>query len=301
MTSGISLSLKELIQLQGFGKSLSLASNNRTRAVLHGNHMTKLRGRGIDFEKVRAYQAGDDIRSMDWRVTARTGKPHIKLYREERERPVYIVVDLTPSMFFGTKVAFKSWVASQAAALLGWSAVHHGDKLGGIVVFSEEEQIQCPARTRQHGILPFLKHLADQQTPHAENIEPQALSIALSHLKHVAKPGSLIILISDFQPLSADIDNHLCTLRQHTQLLALAINDPTESTLPPPGRYSISDGQTIMSMNTQSVKFCQAYEQQFKNSRAQLLSMLQSARIPLIELSTTDNVYKTLYQTLRKG
>lgn len=298
---GISFSLEELINLRNSAQSLSLSCRHRVKNSLISHRLATLRGRGIDFDEVRIYQPGDDIRNMEWRVTARSGKPHIKLYHEERERPVFLVVDLSPTMFFGTKVAFKSAIATQAAALLGWAAVHNGDKLGGIVIFSEEEQLEFPPLSRQHGILPFLKVLANQNQAHAQSSKSDALSKALAHLRHIAKPSSLIFIISDFQSIDNEIEKNLSSLKKHTEIISIAIHDPLEVSPPPPGLYAISDGQSFSTMNTGGTSWRTAYQKQFEVSRQQLMSMLRRNQIPLIKLSTTDPVYQTLYQTLREA
>ncbi|NKB46587.1 MAG: DUF58 domain-containing protein, partial [Legionellales bacterium] len=156
--TAITVSLTQLIQLRFAAQLIDLRAHKRVRSQLLGGHLSSLRGRGMEFDEVRAYQAGDDIRTMDWRVTARTNKPHIKLYHEERERPVLLLVDFRPAMFFGTRVTFKSVIAAKVAALLGWAAIANGDRLGG-VVFSGKDHVELRPRTRQHGTSPFLLEL----------------------------------------------------------------------------------------------------------------------------------------------
>lgn len=301
MTKGISLSLEELIKCRNLAATLKLSSRRRVKNSVTSNRLATLRGRGIDFDELRIYQAGDDIRNMNWRVTARTGKPHIKLYQEERERPVFLLVDLTSSLFFGTKVALKSAVAAETAALLGWAAVHNGDKLGGIVLFSDTKQFEFPALARQHGILPLLKTLADQDQPYPSSLKSTPLTTALSRLRHIAKPSSLIFIISDFQTLENDMEKQLSSLRKHTEIISIAIHDPIEKNPPPPARYTISDGQHFSTINTGIAGWRTAYQKQFEVSRQQLMAMLRRNHIPLITLSTTDNIQQILYQTLREA
>ncbi len=134
MTDGVSVELNELIALQRYARRVNYKP--LYSAVQAGNHLSKLRGRGMDFAEVRNYQAGDEIRHMEWRVTARTGRPHVKIYQEERERPVVILTDFNPSMYFGTRIAFKSVVAARMAAMIIWTAVKQGDRVGGLFFFS---------------------------------------------------------------------------------------------------------------------------------------------------------------------
>jgi uncharacterized protein (DUF58 family) len=130
----IHVTLDELINLRMQARHLSLHSKHPAMHAMSGNHVSHFKGRGMDYMESRIYQAGDDIRNMDWRVTARTGQPHIKLFQEERQRPVMIMLDYNPGMFFASQGRFKSVVASQAAALLAWSALNNGDRVGGLII-----------------------------------------------------------------------------------------------------------------------------------------------------------------------
>ena len=148
-----------LIKSYSAAKNLPLNSNG-IKARLSGNYLSAFKGRGMEFDEARPYQPGDDIRSIDWRVTARTGKTHTKLYREERERPVLLWVDYRRSMFFGTQNYFKSVLAAKTAALLAWSAAQHGDRLGGLI-FSENIHQELRPQRGKAGTLHFIKKLCE--------------------------------------------------------------------------------------------------------------------------------------------
>lgn len=130
MANGVIAELNELIDLRRYVQSIYYRPQGK--AIRSGSHLSKLRGRGMDFAEVRNYQAGDEIRHMEWRVTARTGRPHVKIYQEERERPVVILTDFNPSMIFGTRIAFKSVIAARLTALLAWTVIKEGDRVGGV-------------------------------------------------------------------------------------------------------------------------------------------------------------------------
>ena len=140
LPSLVRASLPELIALRAAGESLNLAAM-RVRALGEGGHLSPFKGRGVEYDESRLYQPGDDLRTMDWRVTARTGKPHTKIFRDERDRPVLVWLDLRRPMHFATRGAFKAVRAAQTAALISWSAVANGDRLGGLV-FSEREHVE---------------------------------------------------------------------------------------------------------------------------------------------------------------
>ncbi len=303
---GIKFSLDELVRLRATAAKIELSSRKKVRSQLIGGHLSKLRGRGIDFDETRVYQAGDDIRHMHWGITARTGVPHVKLYHEERERPVFLLVDLSPGMFFGTKVAFKSYIAVQTAAILGWAAADQGDRVGGIV-FSQNKHVELKPRSRKNGILPLLKSLqALNQIPPtiSPTNGPSQLSRAIARLQYVAKPGSLIFILSDFLQIDKAFEPQLSRLGQHTEIILCAINDPLEMDPPPPNRYNVTDGQSVMTIDSSTSSFCHAYKERFTRQRDHLQQIIGKNRISLLQLMTnqpiTESLYIGLHQSARK-
>jgi uncharacterized protein (DUF58 family) len=194
--SGVSVSLRDLLALRGEAGRLDLVTRGKILATRSGGHLSRFRGRGMEFDESRVYQPGDDARNMDWRVTARAGTPHVKLFREERERPLWLLVDQGPSMRFGTRVAFKSVVAAQAAALLAWAAADRGDRVGGLV-FDEQGRFEHRPAARTQGLLPLLQALAGGGR--AAGVAGLGdVAAAADQLVHLARPGSLIFILSDF-------------------------------------------------------------------------------------------------------
>ncbi|MBS0358675.1 MAG: DUF58 domain-containing protein [Proteobacteria bacterium] len=294
----IHVSLESLIQLRHHARNLSFSNYKRVHSELLGDHFSRLRGRGIDFDEVRIYTPGDDIRHMDWRVTARTGKPHTKLYCEERERPVYLLLDYNPSMYFGTRVTFKSTIASEAAALLGWAAIQQGNRLGAML-FSDGQHIELRPKSRLHGILPLLKNISAFSKPKSCSESPHGMMHALSRLSHVTKPGSLIFILSDFFNCGQDMEYSLRRLSEHNTVIACAISDPLEINPPPPNFYAVTDGKEIFTFDSSSNSFRKNYQKQFNDRRSELQTLLKKQRIPLIEMQTDQSVVKTLQKHLR--
>lgn len=251
MPDGIVAELNDLIALQRYARTVRYRPESY--AVRAGNHLSKLRGRGMDFSEARNYQAGDEIRHMEWRVTARTGRPHVKVYQEERERPVVILTDFNPSMYFGTRVAFKSVIAARLAALLAWTAAKQGDKVGGLV-FSAVAHNEFTPRSRQAGVLPFLaalSHYTHEHHPKSIRMpDARSLSHALLRLRRVAKPGSILVLISDFYNMDTDSERHLSQLSRHNDILAYHVCDPLELTPPEPAQYAITNGEQELLLDT---------------------------------------------------
>lgn len=258
MTKGVIAELHELIDLKRYAQIKSYIP--LAKAVQTGANSSRLRGRGMDFSEVRNYQAGDDIRHMEWRMTARTGRPHVKIYQEEKEHPVVLLVDFNPSMIFGTRIAFKSVIAARLAALIAWTVVQHGDRIGG-VFFSATQHNEFTPRSRDRGVLTLLSALAsyskDTVTNREEHIRP--MSEALVRIRRVVRPGSIIILISDFYSFNEESLKYLKQLNCHHDLLAYHINDPVELSSPKPACYPITNGKEHLILDTQSPSMHTAY------------------------------------------
>lgn len=272
--SRISVSVADLIAWAGAGSALSLRSGV-IRAHRRDIRQSRFKGRGMEYDESRLYQPGDDIRYLDWRVTARTGKTHTKLFCEEREMPVFFCIDFCPTMFFATQGYFKSALAAHIAALLSWSAVHSGDRVGGLV-FSDtaHEEIE-PARGKR-GISTLFHKLAAFSRQNvsyaAADRALESTDRALTRLLKVARPGSLLFIISDFRALSKKAESRLRRLATHNQVFLVCLHDRLERQLPPPGDYRVSDDETVFTINTEShdfkEKYCNHFEQRMRNLQA---------------------------------
>ncbi|MBT9531632.1 MAG: DUF58 domain-containing protein, partial [Pseudomonas sp.] len=227
---GIQVSLAELIDMRHRAREVQLFSTQAKRSPLAGLHHSKLRGRGVDFDQVRAYQAGDDVRTIDWRVTARTQEPHTKLFHEERERPIFIMVEQSRRLFFGSGLMFKSVLAAQAASLIGWAALGHNDRIGGLV-FGDLEHHEIKPRRSKQSLLQLLNRLARaNQALHADlkvdaQGERDAFGLALRRAREVLRPGSLAVVLCDERALSDGAEQQLSLLARHTDLLLLPVAD----------------------------------------------------------------------------
>jgi uncharacterized protein (DUF58 family) len=263
MSEGIRPQLTELIALREQARRLDLAPRGRVLATRTGGHIAHFRGRGMDFDESRVYQPGDDPRNMDWRVTARAGRPHVKLFREERERPVWLLVDQGPSMRFGTRIAFKSVVAAHAAALLGWAAVDRGDRVGGLV-FDETRHLERRPTARAGGLLPLLDRLAQTPAQVSEAAATRGLASlreAAEYLVRLVRPGSLVAVLSDFAGVRREHAGWLAELASGSEVILLPVYDPIELQAPPPGRYPITDGTRRSLLDLASAGRREAYDQ----------------------------------------
>ena len=297
MIDGISVELTELIGLQRYVQKTIYQPKSR-RSLHAGNHLSKLRGRGMDFAEVRNYQAGDEIRHMEWRVTARTGRPHVKLYQEERERPVVILSDFNPSMYFGTRLAFKSVVAARLAALIAWTVVKQGDRVGGLL-FSAERHDEFIPRSRQAGVLTLLASLSQYTYGAMKKNDslPKPLSEVLMRVRRVLRPGSILVLISDFYNLDKDCEQHLSRLRAHNDILAYQIADPLELGPPKPGSYAMTDGKDELLLDTTITPVAEAYQAYCETRIATLETQFRRLGIQQVQLTARDDLPLLVRQT----
>lgn len=316
--TGTYVSTQELIKLQAQGRKLDLSQRTFARASTTGSHHSRFRGRGMDYQESRIYQAGDDIRSMDWRVTARAGKPHTKLYQEERERPVVLLVDLNPGMFFGSKNVLKSVLAAQTATLLGWAAATRGDRVGSLIIGSHigngQGHKELQPKMGKRGALELIRELVKQTDPNqvftdgfqsqlnknqvesAKNNQVNNLNEELKRLRRISRPGSLIFIISDFYDIDESTDNHLLRLSRHNDLMAIQIIDPLELQAPPAGEYGVTNGKLTGVLNTRSKKAQQSYNAFFNKHHNAVEELMLKRKIPLLRLSTSDNPISKLQQ-----
>jgi uncharacterized protein (DUF58 family) len=289
--------LNSLIALRYPARKLNLGYRSRALSALAGPNKSNFRGRGIDFEEVRSYQPGDDIRTIDWRVTARTGAAHTKLFREERERPVLIVVDQRNSMFFGSRHCFKSVLAGQLASLLAWSALDRGDRVGGLVFNDNSHRELRPRRSRKN-VLTLLSEITRYNAALPCNGAGTESSFAtmLGNLRRIARPGSSLFLISDFRGAgSTRASEHLFELAKHTELTAIACEDPLESELPRAGSYTVTDGERRSQLHTADKQLRRDYAVQHRAYRDSLAHQLMSLGVPLLNASTQESPFLLLH------
>lgn len=272
------------------------------RAPLLGNMRSALRGRGLEFEEVRAYQAGDDVRAIDWRVTARHGKPFTKLFREEREKPLLIVVDQRQPMFFGSRYCFKSKLAAYIGAWLAWSGLEQGDRIGGLIFGNSERHEIRPRRSRKTAMawlnaLHNFNHQLQRDT--RLHSAEQSLLDTLANLRRIAKPGSTIYFLSDFHGSAhPQVREHLHALARHCEITALFIYDPLERELPPPAMYAVTDGSARVTLDSGNRQLRQHHRDAFERHRQFTQQLLRSVAIPLLEISTDEPPLQQL-STLR--
>ncbi|WP_111641895.1 DUF58 domain-containing protein [Marinimicrobium alkaliphilum] len=288
--------LNALLRLRHSARFLNLSSPRPARSQLAGAQRTVRRGRGMDFEEVRVYQPGDDIRSIDWRVTARTQVPHTKIYREERERPVILLTDQRAPMFFGSQQCFKSVVAAHLSALIAWATLEAGDRIGALV-FGPNGQRDVRPRRSKHAVLEVLQQLQAYNhaltTPVAEPND-QNLESLLRDARRVARPGSAVFILSDFHDLDDAGKQQLFELARHTEVTLIHIYDPLEAAFSANGQLAISDGHEQLQLPAGDRDFQRAWQQQFAAQQTRLVDTAGELRLRLLSFSTTDDCLRLL-------
>lgn len=298
--SPISVSQAGLIRLNGPARAIAL-DVVRVNSLQTGAYVSHFRGRGMEFDESRPYQPGDDPRSIDWRVTARSTTAYTKLFREERERPVLVMVDLRSSMHFATQGCFKSVNASRAAALLSWAAHHRGDRLGGLI-FGDTTHRELRPKLGRQAALRFVHQLVshpdwNRDTVGATDAE-EPLTRALAALRRVARPGSLVVILSDFLGFSRTAQAYLSSVARHNEVLAVFMNDRLERELPPPGRYRLVASEDEIAIDTFSGAARSDYQNAYLARSHELESFCQLYGVHLMSMSTEDDPVRSLQTAL---
>ena len=261
-----------------------------------------IRLNAMEFDESRPYQPGDDPRSIDWRVTARSTTAYTKLFREERERPVLVVADLRANMHFATRGCFKSVNASRAAALLAWAAHHRGDRLGGLI-FGDTTHHELKPRLGRQAALRYVHALVDhpdwgRRYLDANSDGEAVLTQAMSALRRVARPGSLVVVLSDFVGFSRSAQSYLSSVARHNEVLAVFLSDPLERELPPPGRYRLVSDHDELAIDTHAQAAREEYRAAFETRAAALEAFCQRYGVHLMPLSTEDDPVAALQTAL---
>jgi uncharacterized protein (DUF58 family) len=297
--SPVSVSQAGLIRLAGPARAIAL-NVLRVNSLQTGAYVSRFRGRGMEFDESRPYQPGDDPRSIDWRVTARSTTAYTKLFREERERPVLIAVDLRSNMHFATQGCFKSVNASRAAALLSWAAHHRGDRLGGLI-FGDTTHRELKPRLGRRAALRFVHELvehADWVQRDSDTRNEDALTQAMSALRRVSRPGSLVVVISDFAGFSRAAQSYLSSVARHSEVLAVFLSDPLERELPPPGRYRLVSPHDELAIDTYAAPARRDYEHAYEERLEELETFCHRYGVHLMPMSTDDDPVSALQTAL---
>lgn len=287
MPKGIIPQLDELLSLRYLAKSIHLFDNQQRVSTLQsGTRLSRHKGRGIDFDEVRPYQAGDDTRMIHWSITARLGKPFTKVYKEERERSVYLLIDQSSSMSFGTRVCFKNVLAANIASAIAWSALEQHEQVGGIIFDDNSAQLFKPKRNKQ-SLLNMLRVLADKsfRTNHYNSFND-----SLKQLSQKIAHGSTIALISDFSNFNDESAIYLNLINQRATIINILVYDQLEEQLPANGSYSFTQtGSEILKINANTANR-NKYHANFKQRMDKIAEYSRKNHMQFIKIATNDNI-----------
>lgn len=268
-------------ELQGQVRQIELVTRRLVNEVMAGSYHSVYKGRGMEFDEVREYQPGDDVRAIDWNVTARTGLPHIKTFVEERELTVLLMVDLSGSMAFGSGEALKTVVAAKLCALLAFSAIRNNDRVG-LLLFADDVMRYIPPKKGKNHVLRVVREVL---TEHAQ-AGGTNLPAATDHVMRLLKRGSVVFVVSDF--MSGGLRRPLGVLNRSHDLVALKVRDPREMTMPPVGVVPFEDPETgeILWVDTMNKSFRRNFEAEAARRHEDTLQMFRELKIDFAEIDT---------------
>ncbi|WP_269581198.1 DUF58 domain-containing protein [Roseibium sp. Sym1] len=287
----VHVDLAHLLSLEGRARALTFLPRQPARSVLNGRHASRLRGRGLNFEELRDYLPSDDIRTIDWKVTARTGTPHVRVFTEERDRPALIVVDQRMSMFFGSRHNMKSVTAAESAALAAFRIFDQGDRVGGIV-FGDRTIAEIRPRRSRTALNSFLTALADANgLLHADAppVEPMPLNQVLQAVSRIARRDHLILVFSDFDEIDATTHRHIAGLSRHNDLVLALVSDPYTDALPRGMRIVVSDGSLQAEIDTGDSAVHRRLHEMATGRLAEILDWQRQYGFPVLPLSAGDD------------
>lgn len=299
----IHATLPHLLSLEGRARSLTFLPRQPVRSVLNGRHASRLRGRGLNFEELRDYLPGDDVRAIDWKVTARTGAPHVRVMTEERDRPALIVVDQRMSMFFGSRHAMKSVTAAEAAALAAFRILDEGDRVGGIV-FGDTNIAEIRPQRTPVALRRFLTALADANgllRADAPPVEPLALSRVLRAVLRIARKDHLVIVLSDFDGADEETDRLIAGLARHNDLVLVPVSDPLAEDMPEAVRLIVSNGVVQAQIDTGAQATRQALADMARGRLAHVFDWQRRYGVPVLALSAGQETLPQIRRLMGLG
>lgn len=300
-TPGVYVDLHDLIALEYRGRKVSFLPRQPVHSLLSGRFASRMRGRGLNFEEIRDYRAGDDVRSIDWKVTARLRKPHIRVFNEERDRQTIIVVDQRLSMFFGSRLAMKSVTAARAAAIGAWRVLGAGDRIGAIV-FDDIDVTEITARRSRATLLQILSAIVAKNSALGVGRGiaslPAMLNIALERVRRRALHDAVVIVISDFDGADDETRAMIGAMSRHNDVVALLVHDPLQSDLPPSASMTVTDGELQIRLDVGRDSVRKDIARATRERVSGVLAWSHDLGVPVLPLSAAEDTVAQLRRLL---
>jgi uncharacterized protein (DUF58 family) len=296
--------LSHLRSLEPAARKLSFLPRQLARSVLSGKNASRLRGRGLSFEELRNYLPGDDIRTIDWKVTARTGSPHVRVFTEERDRPSLLMVDQRMSMFFGSTLNMKSVTAAEAAAIAAMRILAQGDRVGGII-FDDNEVVEIPAKRSRRSLDRFLTTLAEKNLALSADVgkveEPLHLNHPLESLARIVTHNHLVIIYSDFDQVDDHTEQLLRNISAHNDLILCLVADPFVYNIPENLRMTASDGELQFQINSEDKQAFAAIARSAQERIKKILDWQKTLDLTVLPLTTGEETVSQIVRLLYEG
>ena len=298
---GVYIDLDDLIALEYRGRKVSFLPRQPVHSLLSGRFASRMRGRGLNFEEIRDYRSGDDVRSIDWKVTARLQKPHVRVFNEERDRQALLVVDQRLSMFFGSRLAMKSVTAAEAAAIGAWRVLGVGDRVGAIV-FNDRDLVEIKARRSRATVLQILNAVVAQNRALGVGrglaSAPSMLNTALEHATRRALHDAAVIVISDFDGADDATRKMIGAMTRHNNVVALLVHDPLQSDLPASASMTVTDGELQIELEVGRASVRRSLEQATEARLKGVFAWTRELGVPVLPLSAAEETAPQLRRLL---
>jgi uncharacterized protein (DUF58 family) len=301
LDAGVYVDFEQLVALEQKGRKVSLLPRQPVHSLLSGRYASRMRGRGLNFEEIRDYRTGDDVRSIDWKVTARLQSPHVRVFNEERDRQGLLVVDQRLSMFFGTRRAMKSVTAAEIAAVVAWRILNAGDRVGGIVFNDHVIEEVRPRRSRRI-VLQYLSKLVAQNQAlgvgRGITRDPTMVNRAVDRIRRVAPHDATVVIFSDFDGADEATRQAVAALAAHNTVIAVLVHDPSQSELPAAGRMTVTDGELQIALDVAHGTTRQNILDMSKTRLRNVFEWTRDFGIPVLPLSTAEEPVNQLHHLL---
>jgi uncharacterized protein (DUF58 family) len=298
---GVYVDLDELIALEQRGRRVSFLPRQPVHSLLAGRYASRMRGRGLNFEEICDYRPGDDVRSIDWKVTARLQKPHVRVFNEERDRQGLLVIDQRLSMFFGSHLSMKSVTAAQAGAIGAWRILAVGDRIGGLV-FNDRDMAEVRPQRARRTVLQLLGEVVAQNQALGVGrgivSAPAMLNRALEHVRRLALHDATVVVISDFDGADETTRRFVADVARHNSVIALLVHDPLQSELPASARMTVTDGelQIVLEVGRESVRknIQEVTEARFRS----VFAWTRELGVPVLPLSAAEDTVRQIQKLM---
>jgi len=300
---GVYVTLSELLKFGYMPKNFNIRPNAAVLTKLSGRHQSGMRGRGMDFSEMKQYVQGDDTRNMDWKATRRTGKPYIRVYNEERDRNVWLVVSQMNSMFFGSKERMKSVSAAHTAALMAFKALEMGDRVGA-VVYNNDEVKFFKATSSKNNVVQIMTEVERQNhllNAANGNNHKGNLAKSLKILSSLAKHDDLVVIIGDGRAMDEETAKHITRINVHNDVIGILVYDPMEEEIVKSKSLFFTDGVDTVDVDSSDKKFIERYAERLHGRKEMFRQLSRKNALPVLSITTERPVLDQLYEQLSMG